>query len=128
MKKVLFWSDVRTNMDSSGGRSENSPPSDLDIIGNTAMNYSWLKRLTANYDGRLFSMLKYRMPYFDELSLTGTPLAETQELEKQENDTNPLVCRKMLPWFDGTVYLQAFAGYGSAESRLWVTLTRLNHQ
>ena len=119
--KVLFWSDIRTNMD---GEGTGDSPSDTDIIANTAWTYSWLRVLSKNYPKQIYFMLKFRLPYLegkvkwdvikdviDEARIKGFDYKKTFEEEKE------------LYWFPGEVYIQAFAGPRSAEARLWGEVT-----
>ena len=123
-KKVLFWSDVRTNMDSTPG----SDPTNDDIVMNTAMNYTWLKRLVDGVDSEFYSMLKFRLPYGTNVNWDGIKpfIDEARNLgfdfEKQFED------RKCIKWFKGDIYLQAYAGYESAESRLWSTKEQIRDE
>lgn len=126
-KKVLFWSDVRTNFSLEHKKRTSESPSDTDIVANTAMTYSWLKILTDLPDSfEFYSMLKFRLPYLfkpinwdaiekhiDEASYLG---ADYKDIMKENNG---------IKWFKGEIYLQAYAGYQSAESRLWSDLSDL---
>ena len=134
-KKVLFWSDIRTNVGEQG-----TSPTDIDVIANAAMNYTWLKLLTENYkSSEFYSMLKFRVPYFDageeidwyefydnlkstkdegvdyKLEMTGMPLADSLE---EERNAKKAKCVNSMPWFRGDIYIQAYAGVSSAETRL----------
>lgn len=140
-KKVLFWSDIRTNI------REAKYPGDIDVIANAAMNYVWMKTLVKDFKGEFYSMLKFRLPYFEDSridwaddimhpllmeakelgcdfkkAIMGKPLLSINE-EKRESGK---VSSKSMPWFKGEIYLQAFAGIHSAESRLWSTLEDIN--
>jgi hypothetical protein len=110
--KVLFISDIRTNIEDS--------PTDLDILWNSAMMYNWLKRLKpARF------MLKFRCLYVSD------KVREVVEREYNENtfthevfedcdikfmdDIRAGVFRYIKP---EKIYLQAFAGLNSTETRL----------
>ena len=117
---VLFWSDVRTNYKCSSYDTGDTPH-DIDIIANAAMNYVWLKTLTKGFEGDFYSMLKFRLPYLEddeiEWDAFKTVLAESSELG--ENYQEEFKKCKDMRWFQGDVYIQAFAAHKSAECRLW---------
>lgn len=132
-KKILFWSDIRTNYKSQNVDIEDiTRVSDLDVIANTAMMYVWLKHMTKDFNGFFKSMLKFRVPYleddkidwkvfedrFDEARALGEDYPE--QIKKSIKEKKPI-----LRWFAGEIYMQAFAASKSAETRLWSDLKDL---
>jgi hypothetical protein len=123
--KIFFWSDIRTNFAKELGQGEY--PGDLDVIANNAMTYAWIKHLIKGRKFKLWSMLKFRCP-FDEKeiqwNLIQNYLDEAKEAEfdfeqsfKETGNTH---------FFRGVIYVQAWAGVTSSETRLWSTLVDLN--
>ena len=134
-KKILFWSDIRTNYrDTEDNLSEEIlHVSDTDVIANTAMTYNWLKIMTKDYDGISFnSMLKMRVPYLEDKSIEWDVFGNQFEIAKKLGvDYRKLIeesienKKPILPWFKGTIYMQAWAASKSAENRLWSNLKEL---
>ena len=110
---TLFISDVRTTIN-------NKAPSNFDIIWNQAMQFVWIKILQPK-----MHMVKFRTPFFDEASIANG------EVESRKNDF-PILQRakslgvdfikdyeeKKFRFFDGVIWLQAFARIKSTETRL----------
>lgn len=142
-KKVLFWSDIRTNTQTDAFDF----PSDVDIAANAAMNYVWIRALTEGFNGEFYSMLKFRLPYLNEkksiewskfyhqikeaidlykvdwkMMMTGHPLCATIEEEDAEYKRGGYPSKKAMPWLAGKIYIQSYAPFDSAESRLWSNL------
>ncbi|MAR56856.1 MAG: hypothetical protein CMM93_06710 [Rickettsiales bacterium] len=121
-KKVLFWSDIRTAEGGVGMKDQEVE--DSDILSNAAMNYIWLKELIKGVDKDFFAMLKFRLPYDGKLILNDFAKKQLETAEEMGGHFLPFQ-EKYMKWFQGKVYLQAYAGYKSAESRLWCNLEDL---
>jgi hypothetical protein len=135
--KVFFWSDIRTNSKNDNtyarrkkqANDDDGAPSDLDIIANTAMHYVWLKTLTKHFDtDRFASMLKFRVPFMDDPIIEWHKYAEVFEQAKEMGADYKAIVEKTnsVEMFQGKIYLQAYAGRTSAETRLWSTLSDIN--
>lgn len=106
-----FISDIRSQF------SPEESPRDIDILWNSAMMYNWLKIL-----GAARFMLKFRTPYgfnadiqaeYDKATYTHADFAAC-DIEFIENYR----ARKFNYIRPGVVYMQAYAGPTSTESRL----------
>ena len=139
-KKILFWSDIRTNHKNSkySNNPTDSPAyvSDTDVIVNAAMNSSWLKIMTKDYDGiGFYSMLKMRVPYLEDATIQWNVFKNQMKIVKdlgmdykkiiEESIKNK---KPVLPWFKGTVYMQAWEQIRSTEHRLWSNLEELQSE
>ena len=112
----LFISDIRTN--SSDNQSEDTSPSNADVLWNMAMQYSWI-----NIMKPVMSHLKHRLIYFDSQNIDSTIIMDYMVADfdiakslgidfiKNFND-------RKTEYFDGDIYLQCFARVKSTETRL----------
>ena len=110
MYKVLFISDIRTNLDT------NEFPSNLDIVWNYSQQFNWIKAMNP-----IMSMMKFRHPFYTNESLLNIPafIQEEFDLSKKYNiDFLENLKNKKLVFFDGIINLQAFPGKVSTETRL----------
>jgi hypothetical protein len=106
----IFISDIRTNNNEDG-----EFPSDLDFVWNMAMQYNWINIMRPKG-----YMLKFRAPFYEKKNII--PLdnhVSTFTLSKKYgidfiHDYNA----KKFRYLDGEIYLQAFCGRKSSESRL----------
>lgn len=115
--KILFWSDIRTNI-------RETVVSDVDVMANTAMNYVWLKTLTKDLTGQFNSMLKFRVPFMD-----GESNPDWNEFQQQVDEAKELGVdfvemynNGKFKWFNGEIYTQAWSKVRSTECRLWSSL------
>lgn len=111
----LFISDIRTNI-----TEGQAPPDSVDILWNMAQQFNWVVAMSPRK-----AMLKFRHPFYteaEELFLAKSresPYAEEFALAKRNGiDFISNYAGKVLEYFDGTVYIQAWAGQSSTESRL----------
>lgn len=108
---IYFWTDIRSNT------SSEEFPSDLDIIWNNAMTYSWLRIMK---DILTSTMLKFRVPFF-----TGEPI-EYDIYDAFFNEAKELGCDFIegtkdlvsMPYLRGLSYLQAWGSKTTTEQRL----------
>jgi hypothetical protein len=112
LKSILFNSDIRTNND------ENDFPSNLEIVWNSAQQLNWISILKP-----IAYMLKFRVPYymkdkiFPEKYQIDDFKYSKEKLGIDFIDIYNKLDDKFL-YLDGTVYMQAFAGLKSTETRL----------
>lgn len=113
--KVLFISDIRSRFESEDN------PTDLDIIWNSALMYNWLQILKpAKF------MLKFRTPY--EVGAKAYEKVKAEYKDRQYTHNAIEKCKinfienvksnKFTYIKPELIYMQAFAGHSSTESRL----------
>lgn len=108
--KVIFWSDIRSVL-------HEERPSNLDLMWNNAMTYSWVRVIEPD-----FAMLKFHLLYPKDETLDFNVLREHFDeakqlgfdFEEQFNETGEF------SYFDGEIYLQAWNLPKGSESRLWL--------
>lgn len=102
------------------GTDDEEYPDDIDVISGAAMFYIWAKALAKGHEDKLTGMFKFRVPYCND-PVDWSHYTETIERAKELGaDYREAVERdKALLMFAGKIYLQAWAGITSAESRLW---------
>ena len=108
----VFISDIRTNM------VEDDFPTDIDILWNSAQQMNWIKALKPK-----FVMLKFRPPYFekeriDEDELEDYQRADFAKAKARGMDFIANYNKGDFLYFDGTIFLQAWSGKASSETRL----------
>lgn len=115
MPPVYFMSDIRTNT-----TDGTEPPDTLDILWNSAQQYNWMCIMRP-----VRSMLKFRHPFYnDDIEIfrqkcTEEPYAsDFAEAKKNGIDFIKTAETRELVYWDGTVYIQAWPGPFSTESRL----------
>lgn len=111
--KTMFWSDIRTNLE-----SENAPK-DEDIMLNNAWTYVWLRILKPK-----LSMLKFRTPFFNDpetidISVYKQFFDEAAQYGFDWNKSREWLKGKY-SFFPGTIELQCWHGAYSKETRLIV--------
>jgi len=130
--KVLFWSDIRTNFANQNVKNidPSNPdffPHDIDIIANNAMIYNWVKHMNKDYDGDFYGMIKFRNIYLNDPVEWDEFKEHLEESKKFNTDfKHEIENNKSLPMFDGTIYLQAYHGLRSTETRLWFNHNGIN--
>lgn len=100
LKVDYYISDIRTQSE--------EYPSELDILNDNAQSYNIIKRLQPKK-----YMIKFRTPYF-----YGAPVRETEELNLCPVPLLTNYNNKKFEFLKGELWLQAFAGQSSTESRL----------
>lgn len=112
---LYFVSDIRTNVTDG---VEN--PDVTDILWNLSQQYNWMSVMKPRW-----SMLKYRHPFYEEdpsvfeAKCKQQPYATDFELSKEFGiDFVENYKTKHLTYWDGKVYIQAFPGPSSTETRL----------
>lgn len=109
--KFYFWTDIRT------GVEQGESVSDLDVIWNNAMTYTWMRIMKPT-----LSMLKFRLPYFASNTVDYNYFAD-DFLKAKELGCDFIErtsSKKSIPYFAGEIYLQTWNHYASAEARLIV--------
>lgn len=131
----IFCSDLRSNINSSAPTKsvqgeDTEMPGDTDLLWNLAMQYNWLNKMNPTK-----CMLKFRCPFFggkDKNILLSnaykSPYRETFEQSKSlgidfVDDYKRKKFRYIMP---DHIYLQAFAGENSTESRLVASKNKYN--
>jgi len=118
-KKVIFWSDIRTSFEDDSG------PTDTDIIANTGMMFSWVRRLIEGVEDNFWSMIKFRPPFGKNVNWDiADPLLEGA-LNLGQDYKKDFIEQGCISFFEGVRYFQSFHGFDSAETRLWSTLDDL---
>lgn len=106
-----FISDVRSEIHRTGVYA----PHDLDVVWNMAMQYVWITLMNPKS-----FMLKFRTPYYDVKTLEPTDIEK--DVFKNAKDIGidfvADFAIKKFKYFDGTVYIQAWPGKSSSETRL----------
>lgn len=107
---TLFISDIRTS-------DNDDAPSDLDILWNGAQQMNWISILKP-----LFYMVKFRTPYLVNGKTTTFPYQKSDfdlaikngiDFVSEYNSNSG-----KYTYLDGEIYLQAWSGYKSTETRL----------
>lgn len=129
-EQFLFVSDIRTNIHASRGHTGNSDdemPGTLDVIWNMAQTFNWMRIMKPAY-----SMLKFRHPFYESGGIETMIKSvvpgsmyydDFERAKKKEFGINGIDFianakeKKMIFW-KGDVYVQAWAGKRSTESRL----------
>jgi len=125
-KKVLFWSDIRSQFYERSVKNAEAGAGDIDVIANAAMTYSWIKHLVKGRKHNFHSMLKFRFVYGDEpinWKMIGNFIREAKELGHDFQEE--YLKTGKISFFPGDVYLQAWPGGLSTETRLWSDLSQL---
>jgi hypothetical protein len=107
----IFISDIRTN------EEEGKPPTDQDFIWNNAMQYNW-----AHLIKPCALLYKFRMPFFETKTIKPSEY-QTQDFEISKSFGIDFVAdynKGKFQYIKGDIYLQAFPGNASSESRLCV--------
>ena len=108
--ECYFWSDIRTE----GG---DEAPGDFDLLWNLSMQYNWMKIINP-----ISSMLKFRTPFFNEVEKTLKLIKEGNEdfklSKKYGLDIINSYKKKNLRYPRGKIYIQAWPGETSSETRL----------
>jgi hypothetical protein len=121
-KKVLFCSDVRSNMFQSGDAEVH--PGDIDILWNSSMQYNWLQQLKPILHS---AMLKFRTPFFEPADKVGVEANKTKPTFAKEfnksirygiNFIANYQNNKFVYFDNKHIYVQAFPGETSTETRL----------
>jgi hypothetical protein len=107
----IFISDIRTN------EEEGKPPTDQDFIWNNAMQYNWARLIKP-----CALLYKFRMPFFESKTINPS------ESQKRDFDISRELGidfvadynKSKFQYIKGDIYLQAFPGNASSESRLCV--------
>lgn len=109
-----FISDIRTNL---GNIDFEDYPSDIDIIWNSAQQYIWIHKMKP-----LCSMVKFRPPFYnlEEKKVPQIVSDSCAEVLKINPDLNllELYQEDKFKYIKGEIYIQAFPGTTSSESRL----------
>lgn len=112
--EMVFISDIRTNS------HEDDYPDVLDILWNLAQQYVWITKMAPSW-----SMLKFRHPFYNEdpevfaKNISRPPYEyDFTESVKLGLDFAKNWKEKKLVYFDGEVYIQAWPGRSSTETRL----------
>ena len=108
----VFISDIRTNM------VEDDFPTDIDILWNSAQQMNWIKALKPK-----FAMLKFRPPYFEKERIDEDEVEEYQRADFAKAKAHGMdfianYNKGDFLYFDGTIFLQAWSGKASSETRL----------
>ena len=106
-----FISDIRTN-------TESDLPKDVDILWNSAQQFVWLNKMKP-----IKCMLKFRVPYglqtYEELEKSSHKFAEIKQARDMGLDLVEDYKNHIFRYIKSeTIFLQAFAGSSSTESRL----------
>lgn len=106
--RPYFISDIRTNM-------IEDKPTDTDVIWNLAQQYNW-----TNYIRARGYMLKFRTPFYEDKKLApSSDQLDTLAISAAFGiDFAADYGRRKLTYLAGEVYVQAWAGKSSTESRL----------
>jgi hypothetical protein len=115
--KTYLISDIRTNID------VNHPPGDIDLLWNLAQQFIWYKII--NPKAALF---KFRFPFFDKKDIEifsrfykKEPYKSTfKKAKKLGINFIKDYKNKKLNYLDGKIYIQAWPGISSTESRLYI--------
>jgi hypothetical protein len=104
----IFISDIRTNKD-------DDFPTDLDLLWNSAMQFNWINIMRPQA-----YMLKFRVPFFQQFPLypKDVHLKTFEQSKRYGIDFLTDYHKKEFRYLSGTIYLQAFCGPPSSESRL----------
>lgn len=121
---IYFISDIRTN-------EKNKDPSDLDVIWNSSQQYNWLNIIQPQY-----SLFKFRHPYYEVNLISDFKekykyniYQKTFELSKKYGiDFVKNYLDQKLIYSKGDVYIQAWPGQISTESRLFVEKENIQSQ
>ena len=106
-KNLFFISDIRA-----------PNPDNIEILWNSAMQYNWIKILRP-----ICSMLKYRCPFtYDPVVPKNYMLEDFKRASLNGIDFLKNNKEKRFVYFDGPIWIQAFAPPTSTESRLLVKL------
>jgi len=118
-KKVIFWSDIRSTMEDDKG------PTDTDIVANTGMMFSWVRRLIEGVEDNFHAMIKFRPPFGNNVNWDiADPLLEGA-IKLGHDYKKELLEEGSISFFEGERYFQSFHDFDSAETRLWCTLDDL---
>ena len=107
--RPIFFSDIRSKDE------EADAPTDVDFLWNSAMQLNWINIMKpAGY------MLKFRMPFFEarELYVKDFQKEAFASAKKLGIDFIANYYARKYQYLDGTIFLQAFPGNASSESRL----------
>ena len=111
--QLFFWSDIRT-------RSGDEEPGDKDIVLNLAQQANWVHV----FGSGVKYMLKFRLPFrneiFSDTYTTSDDFAKYKELfgENIIDSYNHAKVSNIFRYLPGDIYLQAFSGSNSTETRL----------
>lgn len=124
--KIIFFSDIRTNLsqefnysNDSTGANVPSLPTDLDILWNLSQQFNWLSIIKPR-----LSMWKFRCPFNDSLETidahASTPMIAADLNISKKYGIDFIADNKQgyLSYPPGVIYIQPFAGVSSTESRL----------
>ena len=130
LQPVLFWSDIRTNFSNPNmtkdRNDEDFYPSDIDIIANTAMMFCWARYMTEGFNGDFFTMFKFRIAYLNDSVNWDAFTEHLDEANKLNVDFKSEIEKsKALLMFPGTIYIQAYPGIRSGETRLWSNIDQI---
>jgi uncharacterized protein YjeT (DUF2065 family) len=116
--KIIFFSDIRTNLSSELATGDKMP-TDLDIIWNLSQQFNWLSIVKPR-----LSMWKFRCPFNDNPELidkhAGISFVKP-DLDMSKKHGIDFVAdnkRGYVSYPPGIIYIQPFAGVSSTESRL----------
>lgn len=126
LSSFVFCSDIRTNIHSEESKTETTfgeeSPSDLDILWNSAMQYNWINIMQPKS-----VMLKFRCPFFNpEDKKIFNEYLRKPDFRQDDFDLakkngidflNDYSKNKFKYYQQYQIYLQAFPGMGSAETR-----------
>jgi hypothetical protein len=107
----IFISDIRTN------EEEDKLPTDQDFIWNNAMQYNW-----AHLIKPCALLYKFRMPFFETKTIKPSDY-QIQDFEISKSFGIDFIMdynKGKFQYIKGDIYLQAFPGNASSESRLCV--------
>ena len=112
----IFISDIRTN-------ENEDMPTDLDLIWNSAMQFNWINIIRPQA-----YMLKFRVPFFENTILYPKEhhLKTFALAKKYGIDFLADYYKKEFRYLNGEIYLQAFLGSPSSESRLCNFMSAFN--
>jgi hypothetical protein len=106
----IFISDIRTN------EKDSESPTDLDLLWNSAMQYNWACIMQP-----IACMFKFRIPFFacrdlgnlEQYHMDAFNTAKSYGINFVEDHK-----KNIFRYLDGDIYIQAFPGIESCESRL----------
>lgn len=107
--RPIFFSDIRTQGDDS------ALPTDVDILWNSAMQLNWVHLIKP-----MGYMLKFRVPFFESRELYVKDFQKEAFINAQKLGIDFIsdYYSGKFKYLDGTIFLQAFPGNASSESRL----------
>jgi hypothetical protein len=111
IKNLYYISDIRSNS------TEDTGPSNLDVMWNNAMQYNWIKIMSPKK-----YMIKFRCPYEHNYNKVAQEYnGRSYMKEAFDNCAIPFLDNeknKKFEYLDGDIYIQAFAGPTSTETRI----------